>query len=219
MMVQQEKLDLNGYDDRPLPHTFFKQETDTDHLALILPGRDYTAHMPLLFYPTLTLLNRGVDVLRLDVHYLKRDEFQALEMNQQLRYLFAEVETAYQMGMAQGDYQQVTLVGKSLGTLAMGHLLTTASLPARVNAIWLTPLVRFDFLREQIKTFAGHSLFVIGTADPHYDAQRLAEVQQATQGEVVIIEDADHGMNIAGDLSGSIKALDKIVQAVDAFLA
>jgi hypothetical protein len=35
---------------------------------------------------------------------------------------------------------------------------------------------------------------------------------------VVAIEGADHGMNIAGDLSGSIKALDEIVQAVDLFL-
>jgi hypothetical protein len=61
-------------------------------------------------------------------------------------------------------------------------------------------------------------LFAIGTADPHYDAECLAEVQEATQGEVVVIEDADHGMNIAGDMSGSIKALDKIVQAIDAFL-
>jgi len=219
MMYQQEKLDLKSYDDRPLPHTFFEQEADTDHLALILPGRDYTAQMPLLFYPILTLLNRGADVLRLDVHYLKRDEFQALDMNEQFRHLFAEVVAAYQTGLTQRNYRQVTLVGKSLGTLAMGHLLTTETLPPAVNAIWLTPLVRFDFLRAQIKAFAGHSLFVIGTADSHYDVECLVEVQQATNGEVVTIEGADHGMNIAGDISGSIKALDKIVQAIDVFLA
>jgi len=218
-VYQQEKLDLKSYDGRPLPNTFFKQESDTDHLALILPGRDYTAQMPLLFYPILTLLNRGADVLRLDVHYLKRDEFQALDMNEQFRHLFDEVVAAYQIGLAQRNYQRVTLVGKSLGTLAMGHLLTTETLPPVVNAIWLTPLVRFDFLREQIKAFAGHSLFAIGTADPHYDAECLMEVQQATNGEVVTIEGADHGMNIAGDMSGSIRALDKIVQAIDAFLA
>lgn len=218
-MYQQEKLDLRSYDDRPLPNTFFRQESDTDHLALILPGRDYTAQMPLLFYPILTLLNRGADILRLDVHYLKRDEFQALDMNEQFRHLFAEAVTAYHIGLAQRNYRQVTLVGKSLGTLAMGHLLTTETLPPVVNAIWLTPLVRFDFLRAQIKTFAGPSLFAIGTADPHYDAECLAEVQQATNGEVVTIAGADHGMNIAGDVSGSIKALDKIVQAVDVFLA
>jgi hypothetical protein len=174
--------------------------------------------MPLFFYPALMLLEQGADVLRLDVNYIEREDFQALEMNQQLRYLFDEVAAAYQMGMAQRDYRQVTLLGKSLGTLAMGHLLTTESLPPTVNAIWLTPLVRFDFLREQIKAYAGRSLFVIGTADPHYDAERLAEVQQATHGEVVTIEGADHGMNIAGDMSASIKALDKIVQAVDMFL-
>ena len=217
-MYQQEKLDLKSYNDQPLPNTYFRQETNADHLALIIPGRDYTAHMPLFFYPILTLLNRGADVLRLDVHYLKRDDFQALDMNEQFRHLFDEVVAAYQVGMARRDYEQVTLVGKSLGTLAMGHLLTTETLPPTVNAIWLTPLVRFDFLRAQIKAFAGHSLFAIGTADPHYDAECLAEVQRTTNGEVVTIEGADHGMNITGDMSGSIKALDNIVQAIDVFL-
>jgi hypothetical protein len=218
MMYQQEKLDLKTFNNQPLPNTFFKQESGTDHLAVLLPGRGYTVQMPLFFYPALQLLERGLDVLRLDVNYSKREDFQALEMNEQFRHLFAEVVAAYQAGMAQRDYQQVTVVGKSLGTLAMGHLLTTEALPPSVNAIWLTPLVRFDFLREQIKAFGGRSLFAIGTADPHYDAECLAEVQQATNGEVVTIEGADHGMNIAGDLSGSIKALDKIVQAIDLFL-
>jgi pimeloyl-ACP methyl ester carboxylesterase len=217
-MCQQEILDLKTYNNQPLPNTYFKQKRDTDHLALLLPGRGYTTEMPLFFYPALLLLERGVDVLRLDVNYSEREDFQALEMNEQLRHLFAEVVAAYQAGMARQDYRQVTLVGKSLGTLAMGHLLTSATLPPVVNAIWLTPLLRFDFLREQIKTFAGRSLFVIGTADPHYDAQCLAELQQAATGEVVTIEGADHGMNIAGDVSGSIKALGKIVQAIDAFL-
>jgi hypothetical protein len=217
-MHQQEKLDLKSYNNQPLPNTFFKKETDTDHLVLLLPGRGYTTQMPLFFYSALLLLERSADVLRLDVNYMARDDFQALEMNEQLRCLFDEVEAAYRAGMAQRNYQQVTLVGKSLGTLAMGHLLTTEPLLPAVNAIWLTPLLRFDFLREQIKAFAGHSLFAIGTADPHYDAKCLTEVQQATNGEVVIIEGADHGMNIAGDMLESIKVVGKIVQAIDAFL-
>jgi hypothetical protein len=217
-MYQQEILDLKSYNNQPLPNTYFKQKGDTDHLALFLPGRGYTTSMPLFFYPALLFLERGVDVLRLDVNYSEREDFQALEMNEQLRHLFAEVMAAYQAGMARQDYRQVTLMGKSLGTLAMGHLLTSAPLPPVVNAIWLTPLIRFDFLREQIKTFAGRSLFVIGTADPHYDAKWLAEVQQTTAGKVVTIEGADHGLNIAGDVSGSIKAMGEIVRAIDAFL-
>ena len=142
-MPQQEKLDLKTFNDQPLPNTFFKQEKGTDHLAVLLPGRGYTAQMPLLFYPALQLRERGADVLRLDVNYSEREDFQALEMNEQFRHLFAEVAATYQAGLAQGNYRQITLVGKSLGTLAMGHLLTTETLPPVVNAIFAISLFSF----------------------------------------------------------------------------
>ncbi len=218
-MAQFEKIKIKGYNEQPVPHTFIKQESDTDHLALLLPGRGYTTQMPLFFYPALSLTGRGADVLRLDVNYIERDDFQALEMNEQLRWLFAEVVAAYQAGMAQRAYRQVTVIGKSLGTLAMGHLFTTESLPEHTNTVWLTPLVKFDFLRDQIKAFGGRSLFVIGTADSHYDAGALAEIQQATNGQVVTVDGADHGMNIAGDVVGSIKVVAQVTQAIDDFLA
>jgi hypothetical protein len=39
-----------------IPNTFLRQETDTDHLALILPGLNYSCDMPLLYYSTQVML-------------------------------------------------------------------------------------------------------------------------------------------------------------------
>jgi predicted alpha/beta-hydrolase family hydrolase len=216
-----ETIDIKGYNNEPVSHTFFKQATTTDHLAIVLPGRGYTSQMPLLFYPINLMLAKGADVLRLEYAYDQQPDFQSLGVDGQLRWLFADVTAAYQTGVAQRPYRQITLIGKSLGTLAMGHLLTTQALPAQVNAIWLTPLVRFDNLRRQIKKFGGRSLFVIGTADPHYDTTCLAEVQEATGGEVVAIEGADHGLNIENEneVLQSIQALEKVVRAIETFLS
>ena len=47
-------------------------------------------------------------------------------------------------------YERVVLIGKSLGTLAMGHLLTMADPPPNVGAVWLTPLLSNERLRQQI---------------------------------------------------------------------
>jgi predicted alpha/beta-hydrolase family hydrolase len=217
-MYPTETLTINGYQNEPVPHSFYWQETGTNHLAIILPGRGYTAHMPLLFYPASLMASRGADVLRVEYEYTQNQVFQSLAGNEQFEWLMADVIAAYQTGLAQRDYQQVTLIGKSLGTLAMGSLLTRQTLPAQVNAIWLTPLVKFDHLRRQIKQFGGKSLFVIGTADPHYDLDCLAEVQQATGGEVVTIEDADHGLLIKDDVVRSVQGLAKVMQAMEAFL-
>jgi pimeloyl-ACP methyl ester carboxylesterase len=217
-MYPTETIDIQGYNHEPVPHTFFKQATTTDHLAIVLPGRGYTSQMPLLFYPVNLMLTKGADVIRVEYAYDQRADFQSLGVDEQLRWLFADVTAAYQAGMAQRAYQQITLIGKSLGTLAMGHLFTTEALPPRVKAVWLTPLVRYDKLRQQIKQFGGRSLFVIGTVDPHYNPTFLAEVQQATGGEIVAIEGADHGLNIENKVLQSVQALETVVRAIETFL-
>jgi hypothetical protein len=218
MTYSTEILSITGYQDEPAPHTFFKQDAATNHLAIILPGRGYTAQMPLLFYPTTLLLDRSADVLRVDYAYDRQPAFEALSFDQQLRWLWGDVSAAYRAGLSQRAYQRVTIIGKSLGTLAMGHLLTTETLPSRVNAVWLTPLVRFEPLRQQIKQFQGRSLFVIGTADNQYDPAILEDLHQATGGEVVIVEGADHGFNVKGDVIRSIQAVEQAVRAIQTFL-
>jgi len=63
MMVPSRQIEIRGYRGEAVPHRFFEQEGGADHLAVILPGRGYTAQMPLLFYPVELLLARGADVL------------------------------------------------------------------------------------------------------------------------------------------------------------
>jgi len=74
-------------------------------------------------------------------------------------------------------------------------------------------------LREQIARFGGPSLFVIGAADAHYDPTSLEEVRHATHGQTVVIEGADHGMDIAGDPVASVRAVEQIVAALVRFLS
>jgi predicted unusual protein kinase regulating ubiquinone biosynthesis (AarF/ABC1/UbiB family) len=214
-----ETLKIAGYRDEPVPNTFFRQKQATHSLAILLPGIGYTCHMPLLYYPTQLLHTMGADVLWVEYAYSRRADFQALGESERERWFFTDVVTACREGLAQRPYQQITLIGKSIGTLAMGHLLTTGVLPPQTHAIWLTPLLRRDRLRAQIQQYGKPSLFVIGTADPHYDPATLDAVRAATQGEALVIDGADHSLNIAGDVFQSLRAIEQVVRAVQAFLA
>lgn len=110
-------------------------------------------------------------------------------------------------------------MGKSLGTLAMGYLLTAESVAAERRAVWLTPLLGDDRLREQMLTYGGLSLFAIGTDDPGYDPTRLAEARAATGGEAVVIEGADHSLDVAGDVIASLRGVERVVRALGHFIA
>ncbi len=217
-MYSMESLNILGYRGEPVPHTFFRQETEVIHLAILLPGWNYTCDMPLLYYPLRLLVSSGADVLRVEYAYNVRPGFSQLSRAEQLNWLWADCGAACSAALAQRPYQQVTLVGKSLGTLAMGQLLTTDTRLARARAVWLTPLLRDDGLRAQIRSWGQPSLFVIGTADPNYDPDYLAEVKEATRGEVVVIDGADHSLEINGDVLQSLRFLEEVMRAVQAFV-
>ncbi|MGH2542285.1 MAG: alpha/beta family hydrolase, partial [Ardenticatenaceae bacterium] len=213
-MFNSQPLDIAGYRNAPVPNTFLPQDKVTRHLALVFPGMGYTAQMPVLYYPSRLLLARGADVLLVEYDY-QRPEFATVPEAERGQWLYADVEAAYQAALAQRDYRQITLVGKSLGTLALAHLLPMAAEAGQLRCIWLTPLLHHPSLQQQIRKVPHRALFIIGTADPLYNATALAQMEAATQGSSVVIESADHSLEIRDDILGAIHAQARIIEALD----
>jgi predicted alpha/beta-hydrolase family hydrolase len=217
-MATSTTLTIQGYCDEPVPNRLLRPEGAIDHLAVLLPGFGYTLDMPLFYYAENLLQQRGWDVLRVEYAYNTRPEFQTLPEQERDRWLLADTTAAWRAGLGQRTYERAVLIGKSLGTLAMGHLLTMGDLPPAVGAVWLTPLLTKERLRQQISRYGGPSLFVIGTADPHFDPAVLEKMQVATTGEAVVVRNADHGMDIPGDPIASVRAVERVVEALSRFL-
>jgi pimeloyl-ACP methyl ester carboxylesterase len=216
-MYTAESLPINGYRGEPVPNEFLRQEGESDHVAVLLPGMGYTCDMPLFYYAESLLLHTGADVLRVEYAYNRRPDFRELPQDEQRRWLLADATASFRAALGQRPYREVTLIGKSLGTLAMGHLL--AEFPGHgVRAVWLTPLLREDGPREQMRLHGGPTLLATGTAHPFYDPLSLDEVPEAIEGQVVLIEGADHGLDIPGDPIASVKAVEQVVGALQEFL-
>ncbi len=218
MAYTMASLEIHGYRDEQVPNTFFRQQESSDNLAIVLPGFAYTCDMPLLYYPVLSMLDLDADVLQVEYAYYHRENYRELTDDERAQWLFADVTAACDAALPQRAYAGVTLIGKSIGTRALGHLLSTDARLNHARAVWLTPLLRNAQLRTQMQGGKWSSLFVIGTADPHYDATLLAEVQEATGGDAVVIEGADHSLEIAGNLLASLDALMQVVRAFRKFL-
>ncbi|MCD6033441.1 MAG: hypothetical protein K0S78_5627 [Thermomicrobiales bacterium] len=217
-MATSTTLTIQGYRDEAVPNRFLRPEGAVDQLAVLLPGFGYTLDMPLFYYAGHLLLERGWNVLRVEYAYNTRPEFQTLPEAERHEWLLADTTAAWRAGLDQRAYERVVLIGKSLGTLSMGHLLTMADPPRNVAAVWLTPLLGEERLRQQIVQYGGPSLFVIGTADPHFDPVVLEQMQVATIGEAVVVRNADHGMDIPGDSIASVRAVERVVEALSRFL-
>ena len=69
-----------------------------------------------------------------------------------------------------------------------------------------------------LKSERPRSLFVIGTADQHYQPALLDEVCATTGGERLVAEGANHSLEIPGDVGASLAILERVVRGVAAFL-
>ena len=74
-------LEIRGYKRRQVENRFFQQDGTTETLGVIFPGLRYTSDMPLLYYTTKLLTERGGDVLQLWADYTSAD-YQSLPRQQ-----------------------------------------------------------------------------------------------------------------------------------------
>lgn len=212
-------LSVLGYRGQPLANTFVRQDQEARQLAILFPGVAYTTDMPLLYYTRSVLLAQGADVLSLETNYHRRPEFPQLAPEERQTWLAADTEAAVAAALAQRKYAEIVLAGKSLGTLAMGHLVANDARLAKACCIWLTPLLREARLREQIKAGGQRGLFVAGTADPHYEPGAWEEVVTAVQGEYVLIPGADHSLEFPGNVQADLAVLPQLATVLQSFLS
>lgn len=214
--MELSSLDIVGHKKQQVPNTFIAQPQPTTHLAVILPGYRYPVEMPPLYYVARILLEQGADVLRVEYAYYRSDFLQQSESEQD-QWISNDVFAACEAGLSQRSYEKITLVGKSLGTIAIGHLLSDPRFQ-QAACVWVTPLLTVEWLRSRIEQTRPRSLFIIGTADRFYKPELLNHLKTVTNGQTCILEGADHGLEIRGDIPGSLAALNQIVVATQEFL-
>lgn len=206
------ELDITGYRNEPVPNTYFEQDEPSDYAAIVFPGRKYPCQAPLLHYTTLALLEQKADVLW--VNYDRHPGYDSFRDEELLQCCIEDAEEACSMLLQYKRYKFLTLIGKSLGTMVMGHMLSEGLFSAYVSAVWLTPMLKMPKLLEQMQWATISSLYVVGTADEAYDAKLMQSVQEKTKGQVIAIEGANHSLEIGTDVYKSLEAMKQIIQGV-----
>jgi hypothetical protein len=217
-MVSRDQLTIKGYNDRSLKNTLFLQADDTQKVAIVFPGLAYNSQMPLLHYTIKTMIDSGLNVLSVDYDYSNNPEF--MEQSQKIRadWLIEDVEAAIRFITEKKNQEVVCLAGKSLGTLAVGHLIETNEDLRKTKTIWLTPLIKNPQLLEQMLAHMTDAVLVIGTNDQHYDSDIIDRLNATTQLSGIVVERANHSLEIEGDSTQSLRVLMQIVTIIQQFL-
>lgn len=100
------------------------------------------------------------------------------------------------------------IVGKSLGTLAL-----PIAAERRIPGVWLTPLVHRPEVVEALERQHASTLVIAGGADPSWDPDAIP-----ARHRTVVLEDANHGLEVEGDVQRSLRHLAVVVDEVGRFV-
>lgn len=216
MDIKRGTLEINGYSGMNIVNSFLRQPGSAQGLAVIFPGLHYSCDKPLLYYAALAALQAGMDVLQVRTDYTT-GEFQSLTREQRAAWILSDAHAALQVGLNQGDYPTVLLVGKSIGTLAIAGLLgIDAAHPLAIA--WLTPLLNQPFLVDAALSFTGPSLYVGGGADDTFIPEVLSSIEGSTNSSVYVAPGANHSLEVPGDMNQSLVILGEVVKALEDFI-
>jgi dienelactone hydrolase len=210
-------FDINGSGISPVRCSVLEHDEAPSRLAVVFPGLHHTVDRPDLHYIQRCLFEAGADVLRVESQYW-RPEYATLTSADQDECVSADARAALDAVFERRGYTDLTLVGKSLGCAAVAHVLDD---PRCVGArcIWETPLLGRPQLVARIRRHRPPSLFVVGTADPHFDGALLDELERAIGAQSVRIPRAGHDLEVPGDLEATLDGLHRILGAVELFIA
>ncbi len=166
-------------------------------LAVLLPGKNYPATMPLLTFAGRVALQHGWRVRAVSW------EAPDLDSRDTVEWVGTQLEEA--VGDVEG---RVLVVGKSLGTCSAAY-----AAPRGWDSVWLTPLLHLPEVVEAMSVHTGRQLLVGGTEDAAWDL----EAARTIGGDVAQIEGGDHGM-FSADAVRTAEMHVEVTRAIDEWL-
>ena len=170
-----------------------------ERVAVVLPGARYLPFAPLLWFTREVALARGWSVLEVWDEYLDRSQ-------DPWRWVEERAEAA----LARAGKAEVLFVAKSLTSRAV-----TLAADRGLPGIWLTPLLHEPEIAREFERLQAPALLVGGTADESWDGVLARQGRH----EVLELDGADHGLQLADDPLGSLDALRRVVERIDEFVA
>jgi hypothetical protein len=207
-----QTLPLKTHDGRSLPHTF--HEGEGAGLLLVLPGLHYGPDGPVLYLLAKRLQEAGWDTLGLTYGF---QAAMAFPWTEHAGETLSECRTALEQAVGRRAYPQVAVAAKSLGTILLVQLCAQGVVPDGARVAHLTPPMGNPAFDAAFGETRQPAYLAIGTRDSFYDASALRAVTDRRPAYVRVLEGADHGLDVMGDLAATLRVIGQVVEDASTF--
>ncbi|MGH2627439.1 MAG: hypothetical protein ACRDHY_12400 [Anaerolineales bacterium] len=179
-------------------------------LLVVFPGRHYGPEAPLLRGPIEALIGEGWDVLVAS--------YREVSGSGGGDPILARARQALDRAVPRRGYRRIGLLGKSMGTPYVAELCVDEASLGPARAVYLTPLIGSAEFEGAFVRSRQAAYLALGTADPFYSAEALADLKRRRAFQLTVIEGADHGMNVPGDPDATEAAVARVAGEAVSFL-
>ena len=180
-------------------------------LAIVLPGAAYSCAHPLLYYSIKVLLKNKYRVIALNKLYAEDPQFVEITKTEEALH-FVEEDSICLFEQIRDQFLTIdTILAHSLGTYAVACALENELVTPR-NIIWQCPSLNSKW--NTMKNCPTRSLGIIGTLDERYSLAKTCLPKDR-----LVIEGADHSLEIPGDPNKTIEILKQVTQKTYDWLA
>jgi len=206
---------VTGYKGIEVPYTVVLTEDYTKKLAIFLPGAGYTTKSPLFHFAEEIFLNKNYDVLRVNYQYTGKayNEFTMKELGEAIVH---DVHLVIKEVLKGRNYQDFYLIGKSLGTIAMGAEMKRTEF-SEAKAIWVTPLLNQQEVINTMVNSKNPAQCYIGDKDRYYSPGAFELLKTNPNLESTLLPEINHRLDCETDPLKSIDALKQIVAGIKNF--
>jgi predicted alpha/beta-hydrolase family hydrolase len=205
-------LPLKTHAGRALPHTFY--EGEGAGLLVVLPGLHYGPEGPVLYHLAKQLQRSGWDTLGLTYGF---QAAMAFPWTDHAGETLAECRAALSEVLGRRAYERVGIVAKSLGTILLVQLCAQGVVPEAAGVAHLTPPVGNPAFDAAFRETRQPAYIAIGTRDSFFNEEAVRAVADRPVTYVRILEGADHGLDVNGDLTATLRVVGKVVEDTAAF--
>ena len=206
MQTKFESIDFQGVSGT-IAAKIFSPSQQIKKCAVVFPGAGYAFSEPLLRYPIQCLIQKNYQVIALDKIYGSDPAWRNLTIEADARKVVEDdTDLVYSQIVAKYGPPDL-LFGRSLGTFAIACLLEKKMAQPK-QIVWQTPALgsKWSVMRDCGSPGFG----ILGTADYYYQP-----AIEHLPKDRIIIENADHAMEIPGDPIASVEILKQIVVATN----
>ncbi|MBN2617591.1 MAG: hypothetical protein JXR64_04690 [Spirochaetales bacterium] len=201
---------IYGFKNRKIK-VYIERNFDNENVYIFYPGLNYGYNSPLFYYLVKKLIEKQQNFIFFDMDWKHLGDNAEMTFEEIYPHLINEISISFDFANSNFKNCKFTMIGKSLGSIALEYCKSNDMDKKIYKYMWLTPFKNTKNLRE-INLIKNKDYIYVGDADSFYDEKVYKDI--GAKSNTRIYSGLDHSFNYKNDILDSIITLKDVLNNI-----